>query len=94
MGTVNDDLAVVVRLACLTADRTDREQKALLSVADRLDVEHNKLTVGNDEAHDRPGWQPSRLYDEAQATREVEYENGQKPVELRKRRGVWPRKGA
>lgn len=50
--TKNADLAVVVRLACETEDRSDAEQSALLRVAARVDREHNKRTVTN------PLWGP------------------------------------
>ena len=82
------DLTTVVRLACLTEDRSDAEQKALLRVADRLDFEHNKATTGSPSA--KPGFEPSFLYDEVQATRSLV--DQQRHVELPKRRGAWPRK--
>lgn len=43
--TTNDDLAAVIRLACLTEDRTDADQRALINMAWRCDVTHNQLTV-------------------------------------------------
>lgn len=42
-----DDLASVVELACLTEDRTDGEQRALLRVARRIDQDTNANVVGN-----------------------------------------------
>lgn len=45
--SARDDLATVVELACLTEDRTDAEQRALLRVARRLDEDANANTVGN-----------------------------------------------
>jgi hypothetical protein len=92
--TRRDDEVSVLRLAMLTEDRTDREQKAMLRVADRLDFEHNRATVMNERAQEAEGWQPSFLYDEVQATRVVDDES-QKHVELdaKRRKGVWPRKG-
>lgn len=82
------DLTTVIRLACLTEDRSDAEQKALLRIADRVDFEHNKNTVGG--ASTKDGWEPSFLYDEVQSSRCLV--DNQKHVELPKRRGVWPRK--
>lgn len=45
--TVADDLTVAIRLACLTEDRTDAEQRALLRIARQLDNELNANVVGN-----------------------------------------------
>ena len=42
-----DDLEMVVRLACMTEDRTDAEQRALVRVAAKLDREVNRVTPGN-----------------------------------------------
>lgn len=64
--TAHDDLVEVVRLACLTADRSDVEQRALLRVAERLDRAANRDTTTNQ----RSG-PASRLYREAEATREL-----------------------
>lgn len=38
---------IVLRLAILTEDRTNQEQKALLSFAERLDKDLNRNTVTN-----------------------------------------------
>lgn len=48
----------MVRLACLTEDRTDAEQSALLAVASRVDREHNRMTVGTRTWG--PGWSLQR----------------------------------
>lgn len=45
--TARDDLATVVEMACLTEDRSDAEQRALLRVARRVDEDTNANTVGN-----------------------------------------------
>lgn len=45
--SVNEEWELVVRLACLTEDRTDGEQRALLNRAFELDCEHNKNVGGN-----------------------------------------------
>lgn len=42
-----DDLVAVVRLACLTEDRANAEQRSLLAVAERCDTELNKHTTTN-----------------------------------------------
>lgn len=81
-----DDLEMVVQLAMLTEDRTDAEQRALLRVCDDIDKERNKLTVVRT---NHTG--TSRLYDEAQESRELV--DGQKYVELPKRKGL-PREDA
>lgn len=85
-----DDLRILLDLAMLTEDRTDAEQKAMLRVADQLDFAHNALVVRNAKAQAAPDWQPSRLYDRVLATRELD--DGQRHVELPKRKGVWPRR--
>lgn len=38
-----EELALVVELACVTEDRSDREQRALLTVARKTDDELNKV---------------------------------------------------
>lgn len=45
--SVNDDLTVVISLACLTEDRTDAEQRCLLRVARKLDAQVNANVVDN-----------------------------------------------
>lgn len=45
--TALDDLRAVIGLACLTEDRSDDEQRALLRVAARVDNECNALTTTN-----------------------------------------------
>lgn len=42
-----DQLALVVELACVTEDRTNDEQRALLRVAAKVDAERRKETVTN-----------------------------------------------
>lgn len=42
-----DQLALVVELACLTQDRTNDEQRALLRVAAKVDAERRKETTTN-----------------------------------------------
>lgn len=59
-----DDLALAVGLACLTEDRDDREQDALLRLAARVDTQRNALTVTN-----RREGPASRLYLAVSATR-------------------------
>ena len=61
-----DDLRIVIELACLTEDRSDAEQRALLASAVRCDNEANKLTTGN--RRDGPAW---RLHREVEGTREL-----------------------
>lgn len=45
--TTTDDLTTVIRLACLTKDRADNEQRALLRVARKVDQEVNANVTGN-----------------------------------------------
>lgn len=58
--TANEKLALVIRLASMTEDRTDAEQRALVELAWACDVEHNKHTAV---AINRrgPGWKPQDL---------------------------------
>lgn len=58
--TRNDELAAVIRIACLTECRTNAEQRALIALAWSCDVEHNKLTVTN-RALKQPDWTPQDL---------------------------------
>lgn len=64
MSSATEDLAVVVELACLTEDRSDAEQDALLRVAARVDAKRNALVVTN-----RRTGPASRLYALAESTR-------------------------
>lgn len=45
--TVADDVTSVIMLACLTEDRTDAEQRAMLRVARSVDSEMNANVSGN-----------------------------------------------
>lgn len=45
--TVADDITVAIRLACLTEDRSDLEQRALLRIARSVDNELNANVVTN-----------------------------------------------
>lgn len=45
--SLHEDLAAVIGLACLTEDRTNQEQLALLRVARKADNDANKNTVCN-----------------------------------------------
>lgn len=65
----SEQLEHVVRLATLTEDRTDAEQRALLRVAFRVDMELNSCTSRNFEA--RRGMRSSRLLREVLDTREL-----------------------
>lgn len=62
-----ENLAVVLDLACLTEDRTNQEQDALLRVAARVDAQRNAL-VGTNK---RTG-PASRLYFVVAQTRDAE----------------------
>jgi hypothetical protein len=42
-----DELALVIELACQTADRSPQEQRALLATALRVDVQRSRLVIGN-----------------------------------------------
>jgi len=75
-----DDLATVIALACLTEDRSNAEQLALLRVADKVDLEFNQDTVTNQP----PG--SSRLVDEVMGSRVLD--DGQREVRLKNRKGA------
>lgn len=79
--TRNEQLEMVVRLACLTEHRTDQEQRALLAIAWRCDMENNRQTVTN-RARRRPGWEPQDLVSVVDATRVLE--DGQRDVPVPK----------
>jgi hypothetical protein len=63
--TALDDLTTLLELACLTEDRTDREQDAMLRVAAKVDTQANALTVTN-----RRSGPASRMYFEVAQTRD------------------------
>lgn len=66
--TANDDLATVIRLACLTEERSDAEQRALVNLAWRCDVAHNQHTGPAISRRDDK-WEPSDLVGLVLATR-------------------------
>jgi hypothetical protein len=72
------DLRAVIELACLTEDRSDNEQRALLRTAMRADNEANKLTVTNGRDRTEPAW---RLLSLVYSTRELV--DDQKAVSLK-----------
>lgn len=61
-----DDLRTVIELACLTEDRADAEQKALLNLAVKVDQDANRLTTTNKRQGD--AW---RLHRMVEGTREL-----------------------
>jgi len=69
--TRNEELAHVVRLACLVECRSDEEQRALIATAWRCDMEHNRQTTTN-RARRKPGWKPQDLVFIVQETRVLE----------------------
>lgn len=79
--TRNEQLALVIRLACLTEDRTDAEQRALLDFAWKCDVEHNQNTTGNRE-REKPDFVLQDLVNEVVETRDP----GQRALALPKGR--------
>lgn len=72
------DLRSVIELACLTEDRSDNEQRALLRMALRCDLDSNKLTVTNHRDRTQPA---QRLLALAYQSRELV--DDQKPVSLK-----------
>lgn len=72
------DLRSLIELACLTEDRANDEQRALLRMALRADNEANKLTVTNGRDRSEPAW---RLVSLVYSTRELV--DDQKPVSLK-----------
>lgn len=62
------DLRCLIELASLTEDRTDGEQRALLRLALRVDLDANKLTVTNRRDRTEPAW---RLVGVVLGTREL-----------------------
>jgi hypothetical protein len=71
-----DDLRAVIELACLTEDRSNDEQKALLRLAVKCDREANRLTATNNRTGE--AWRLHRL---VEGTRELI--DDQKPVVLK-----------
>ena len=68
--TRGEEMAAVVRLACLVDHRSDAEQRALIAVAWRCDVEHNQNTTAN-RARRQPGFALQDLVGEALDSREM-----------------------
>lgn len=77
-----DDLAVVVELACETAWREDKEQRALLRVAHKVDTERAKQTTTNKE------WVSPWLEQHVDETRSLDSDHHPVPrPSLKKKRG-------
>jgi len=91
-----DDLVTVIRLACMTEDRSDTEQKALLRLARKADKEWNAMTVTNRKTWEHrpvngePAWVLLRdlLYLEDEVQRSRELVDNQKRVTLPEK-GRW-----
>lgn len=83
-----EDLAEVVRLACLTESRDNAEQRALLKVARRVDSTWNTVIVTNHKTWERvgEGWRLlrplSHLEAKVHGTRDVDPDAGEKVVIL------------
>lgn len=73
------DLRTIIELACLTEDRSDVEQRALLRMALRADNEANRLTVTNGRDRAEAAW---RLLSLVESTRELV--DAQRPVSLKR----------
>jgi hypothetical protein len=73
--TRNDELKLVVELACLTEARSDDEQRALVAVAWRCDQEHNRDTVTNRARRD-PEFKLWDVTSYAVSSRELDPGNG------------------
>lgn len=69
--TARDDLHLVVELACVTGDRTPAEQRALLNVAMKVELDLNAGTSRNLRQRGRDAI-PSRLVDLVESTYEPE----------------------
>lgn len=69
--TRNQQLATVINLACLTEDRSDDEQRALIACAWDCDREHNKNTTNNRERR-KPGFRLQNLVELADTTRDIQ----------------------
>lgn len=85
--TRNDQLADVIRLACLTASRTNAEQRALIALAWDCDREHNANTTTNRRrgARSKPDWQLQDLVSLAVASRDLDPADGDREVPTPKR---------
>lgn len=78
--TRNEQLALVIRLACLTEHRTNDEQRALIRWAWDCDVAHNKNTTSNAAARQRPGWELQNLVAEVMTSRKLDADYKDRPV--------------
>jgi hypothetical protein len=67
--TLLDDQVLVVQLACLTADRAPAEQRALLNIAKRAELELNSVTTRNLRARGADA-SPSWLVDDVEGSYE------------------------
>lgn len=79
--TRNEELAEVIRLACLTEHRSNVEQRALMALAWDCDRANNKNTATN-RARQSPTWRPFDLVSLVDQTRVLEDDD--KPVPLPK----------
>jgi hypothetical protein len=80
--TKNDQLVIVVRLACDVEDRSDTEQRALIAFAWELDKAHNRNTTSNRGRH-VPGFRLQDLVSEVDESRVLH--DTQKPIDKPKR---------
>lgn len=86
--TRNEQLALIIDLACLTEDRTDHEQRALIDFAWRCDVEHNQHTTGNP-YRGKPGFAFQDLVSQVMRTRDSDQRVLAPPKGWEKRWAMW-----
>lgn len=86
--TRNEQLALIIELACLTEDRTDAEQRALIDFAWRCDVEHNQNTITNRERR-KPGFELQDLVTIVMETRDRDQRVLAPPKGWEKRWELW-----
>jgi len=77
--TRNEELALVIQLACITEDRDDAEQRALIAWAWDCDKDHNRNTITN-RARRAPNFELQDLVSLVQMTRVIEPERKQHEV--------------
>lgn len=82
--TRNEQLAEVIRLACLTESRTNAEQRALIAWAWDCDVEHNKNTTPNRRQR-AANWTPQDLVSLVISSRDLDPSDGDREVPSPKR---------
>jgi len=89
--TRNEQLRLIVELACLTEDRTNSEEAALIAWAWDCDREHNRIVSTNRAFYEDPKWEPWDLVSLVIESRHPDHPRGRLPKRWAEQWATWRR---